>query len=196
MAAFHETVMEITPSLIALQGIDPGAAETVRRHPLTMMVPLVMVSDRIDRAGDVLNLCHYARLLICNTMAALSPGFTRRIQALLRGDEMLPPYTGALVKKALLYVNRYAESHISRWKLAESVHVSEDYLTRIFHREMGLSLWEYLNRYRVFLARDRLLQTNDTIQEIALCSGFQNHAYFCRVFKKIYGIPPGQIRNP
>jgi AraC-like DNA-binding protein len=196
MAAFHETVAEITPSLIALQGIDPAAAETIRRHPLTVMVPLVMVSDRIDRAGDVLSLCPYARILICNTMAALSPEFTHRIQALLRGDEMLPPYTGALVKKAVLYVNRHAESHISRWKLAESVHVSEDYLTRIFHREMGLSLWDYLNRYRVFLARDRLLQTNDTIQEIALCSGFQNQAYFCRVFKKIYGIPPGHIRKP
>jgi AraC-like DNA-binding protein len=101
-----------------------------------------------------------------------------------------------LVKKTILYFNKHLGSHISRWKLAESVHVSEDYLTRIFHREMGLSLWDYLNRYRILFAANLLRQSDDTIQEIALRSGFQDQAYFCRVFKKILGIPPGKIRQP
>jgi YesN/AraC family two-component response regulator len=82
-----------------------------------------------------------------------------------------------------------------RWKLADTVHVSEDYLTRIFHKEIGLSLWEYLNRYRIYIATKMLLETNDTIYEIAENSGFQDQAYFCRVFKKIYGVPPGKIRS-
>jgi len=40
-----------------------------------------------------------------------------------------------------------------------------------------------------------LIQTDEGIQEIAYRSGFQDHAYFCRVFKKIYGISPGQYRR-
>ena len=107
----------------------------------------------------------------------------------------MPPHTGALVKKAILYLNKNASQQIVRWKLADTVHVSEDYLTRIFHKEIGLSLWEYLNRYRIFLATKMLLETNDTIYEIAEKSGFQDQAYFCRVFKKVYGIPPGKIRT-
>ena len=72
---------------------------------------------------------------------------------------------------------------------------SEDYLTRIFHKEMGLSLWEYLNRHRIHLATELLLHTNNTIYEVAEKTGFQDQAYFCRVFKKIHGVPPGKIRT-
>jgi AraC-like DNA-binding protein len=60
---------------------------------------------------------------------------------------------------------------------------------------MGLSPWDYLNRFRVFFAAGLLLKTDETIQEIAFRSGFQDHAYFCRVFKKIYGLSPGQYRK-
>ncbi|MDR3170273.1 MAG: helix-turn-helix domain-containing protein [Treponema sp.] len=195
MTAFNETVTELTPSMVVLNSLNTEAVEAIRRHPLTVMVPLVLVCERIESAADVLNICRYSRLLLCHRAVASSPEFTGRIKALLGGEEMLPPHTGALVKKALLYFNLHAESHISRWKLAEAVHVSEDYLTRIFHLEMGLSLWDYLNRYRIFLAADLLRQTDDSIQEIALRSGFQNQAYFCRVFKKIYGLPPSQVRK-
>ena len=100
-----------------------------------------------------------------------------------------------LVKKAILYFDQNAGSYISRWKLADSVNVSEDYLSRIFHREMGLPLWDYLNRLRIFVAADLLLQTDESIQAIALRTGFQDQSYFCRIFKKIYGVPPGHFRR-
>ncbi|MDR2480631.1 MAG: helix-turn-helix domain-containing protein [Treponema sp.] len=195
MTAFNETVGEINPSLIIFNTFNTDGAAAVRQHPLTVMVPVVMISDRIDNAGDVMTISQYSRLIICHRAAALSAEFKTRIKALAGGDEILPPHTGVLVKKAILYFGQHAESHISRWKLADSVNVSEDYLTRIFHREMGLPLWDYLNRYRVFLAAGLLRHTDDTIQDIASRTGFQDQSYFCRVFKKIYGVPPGCLRK-
>jgi AraC-like DNA-binding protein len=195
MGLFNETVSEILPALIVLNGLSADTVEQVRRHPLTVTAPIVAVSDRIQSAAEVVSISRYSRVLLCHSAVAESSEFTDRITALIGGDEILPPHTGALVKKTLLYFDGHAEFHISRWKLAESVHISEDYLTRIFHREMGLSLWDYLNRYRVFFAANLLRKTDDTIQEIALRSGFQDQAYFCRVFKKIYGFPPGKLRK-
>ncbi|MCR5606171.1 MAG: helix-turn-helix transcriptional regulator [Treponema sp.] len=151
--------------------------------------------DTILSEEDVSYLCENPRIILCNRGAAESVQFGERVQAILSGDEILPPHTGALVKNAILYLNKNASAQIVRWKLADVVHVSEDYLTRIFHKEIGLSLWEYLNRYRIYLATKMLLETNDTIYEIAENSGFQDQAYFCRVFKKIYGVPPGKIRT-
>ena len=87
------------------------------------------------------------------------------------------------------------EIRVSRWQLAEYVNISEDYLTRIFKKDMGLSPWDYLNRYRVQLATEMLTQTGSTINEVASATGFQDQAYFCRVFKKIKGVSPGQVRN-
>jgi AraC-like DNA-binding protein len=195
MTAFNETVGEISPSLIIFNTLNTAGAAAVRQHPLTVMVPIIMISDRIDNAGDVMTLGQYSRLIICHKAAALSAEFKARVAALIGGDEILPPHTGLLVKKAILYFGQHAESHVFRWKLADSVNVSEDYLSRIFHREMGLSLWDYLNRCRIFLAVELLRQTDDPIQDIAGRTGFQDQAYFCRVFKKIYGVSPGQIRK-
>ena len=195
MSAFNETVGEIHPSLIIFNTLNLAGAAAVRQHPVTVTVPVIMISERIDNAGDVMTLSQYSRLVICHRAAASSPEFRSRIQALVSGDEILPPHTGVLVKKAILYFGQHAESHISRWKLADSVNVSEDYLTRIFHRELGLSLWDYLNRYRIFLAAELLRKTDDTIADVAYRTGFQDQSYFCRVFKKIYGIPPGHLRK-
>jgi len=143
----------------------------------------------------VMRLSQYPRLIICHRAVSSSPEFRARLKALIGRDEILPPHTGVLVKKAILYFDQHSESQISRWKLADSVNVNEDYLTRIFHREMGMSPWDYLNRLRVFLAAEFLRQTDKTIQDIALQTGFNDQAYFCRVFKKIYGVSPKQLRK-
>jgi DNA-binding LacI/PurR family transcriptional regulator/AraC-like DNA-binding protein len=195
MAVFNETVAECTPALVVINSVNIEAAALIRQHPLTVTIPIVMIADRIDSAPDIMKLSQFSRLIICHRAAASSPEFVERVKALMAGDEILPPHTGALVKKTLLYFDRHLDSPVSRWKLAEAVNVSEDYLTRIFHREMGLSPWDYLNRFRVFFAAGLLVKTDETIQEIASRSGFQDHAYFCRVFKKIYGLSPGQYRK-
>jgi DNA-binding LacI/PurR family transcriptional regulator/AraC-like DNA-binding protein len=195
IASFNETVAEIPPSLVVFNEISSADVAVVRRHPVTVMVPIIIISERIDNTGDVMAISQYSRLIICHRAVSFSPEFRARISALVAGDEILPPHTGVLVKKAILYFDRNAESHISRWKLADSINTSEDYLTRIFHREMGLALWDYLNRYRIFLAADLLRRTDKTIQDIAYETGFQEQSYFCRVFKKIYGISPGQLRK-
>ncbi len=194
-ADFTEIVANITPDLIVMDSVDINAIEIIRRHPLAVMVPIIAVPEKIESPEDVMNLSQFSRIILCNRSIAASREFAVRVKAIIAGDEILPPHTGLLVKKAILYLNQHAESHISRWKLADSVNVSEDYLTRIFHREMGFPLWEYLNRYRVCLAMDLLVHTNDTIYEIAMRTGFQDQAYFCRVFKKICGIPPGHLRK-
>lgn len=191
-----DAVSRAAPSLIVLNSIDIEAIEAARNHPATAMTPIIAVPKRIQSPEDVEKLCRYPYLVLCNRSVADRGEFSLRACAIASGDAILPLYTGALVKKVLLYFNRHAESHISRWKVADSVNVSEDYLTRIFRREMGCSLWEYLNQYRVALAAELLTHTGETIYEIAMKTGFQDQAYFCRVFKKIYGKAPGQLRTP
>lgn len=195
MNEFDSILGEITPSLIVFETVDEETIKRIRKNSKTVLVPIIVIPDSILSEEEVEVLCSHPRIILCNRGAAESEQFNSRIHDILNGDEILPPHTGALVKKAILYLNKNASQQIVRWKLADTVHVSEDYLTRIFHKEIGLSLWEYLNRYRIYLATKMLLETNDTIYEIAEKSGFQDQAYFCRVFKKIYGVPPGKIRT-
>ncbi|MDR1399153.1 MAG: helix-turn-helix domain-containing protein [Treponema sp.] len=195
MERFTRTIAEITPLFIVVYGLDVAAIAEIRRHPRTLMAPVVLIADHIKTPEVIMDLCHYSRLLICNSAVATSPEFVSRFRALGSGAEILPPHTGAFVKKAILYLNQNAKGFISRWKLADAVHVSEDYLSRVFHCEMGISLWDYLSRYRVFIAVDLLRHTDLSIQEVAFGAGFQDHAYFCRVFRKFYGMSPSCMRK-
>ena len=195
LASFEETVSKLSPSLVVLDSLDVGAVEKIRRNPVTELCPVFVLPEHILEEDDVTSLMRIPRVILANRCVACSEEFAVRARAVLAGEEVLPPDTGALVKKAVCYLNVNAGSQISRWKLADSVHVSEDYLTRIFHKETGLSPWEYLNRYRIFLASQLLLHTNSTVYDVAEKCGFQDQAYFCRVFKKIHGVPPGKFRS-
>lgn len=196
-----EVLKEIKPALIVFEKCDIEAVKKIRKDSKLVTTPILFIPEDMFTEKEVEKICEFPKILYCNHGVCESEEFGNRICEIISSEasgastEILPPHTGALVKKAIYYLNKNSSTQIVRWKLADSVHVSEDYLTRVFHQETGLSLWEYLTRYRIFIARKMLLETNSTIYEIAEKTGFQDQAYFCRVFKKIYGIPPGKIRT-
>ena len=200
ISAFNETVTTINPRIIICNSVNTQGISEIRKHPITVTVPVIMIEKKINSASDIMALSRFSGLVICHRSAAFSIEFQSRLQDILDSAEksnqrILPPHTGSLVKKTILYFDQNVRSLITRRQLADAINVNEDYLTRIFHKEMGLSLWNYLNRLKVYTAQEMLLQTDESIQEIALYLGFQDYAYFCRLFKKIYGLPPGQLRK-
>ncbi len=192
---YASVVGDYSPGLFVItRDVSVDDIEAIRKLHVGGAVPILLMRDTFA-AADVERLCLLPRVLICNSCMAESDGFISRIRGLLGGDDILPPLTGALVKRAVVYLCKHATNQISRWQLAEAVNVSEDYLTRIFRKELGLSPWDYLNRYRIHLASEMLRQTAMTINEVASRTGFQDQAYFCRVFKKVKGCPPGRVRG-
>jgi DNA-binding LacI/PurR family transcriptional regulator/AraC-like DNA-binding protein len=188
-----EQAAVLLPAAVMLGTLDTEAITAFRRRDA--MTPLVILPDRITDREAVEQICLLPRVILCHRAAAYSGAFTERLCSIVDGGKILPVSTGKLVKKALPFIDEMGTSQISRWKLAASVHVSEDYFTRIFRRELGLSPWEYINRLRVSIAAEMLLHTGKPIYAIALDTGFKECAYFNRVFKKIYGKPPNQLRK-
>ena len=111
------------------------------------------------------------------------------------GTDTLPAHTSGLVKQAIAFFHQNYARPVSRWEIAEAVGVSEDYISRVFNRELNISPWDYLNRYRVLQSKNLLLQTTDTIGVIAHQVGFKDQAYFSRVFHKVTGMSPQAFRE-
>jgi transcriptional regulator GlxA family with amidase domain len=111
------------------------------------------------------------------------------------GTDNLPAHTSALVKQAIAYLHQNYTRPVSRWEIAEAVGVSEDYLSRVFNRELNISPWDYLNRYRVLQSRQLLMNTTEAIGSIARQVGFKDQAYFSRVFHKVTGTSPQAFRD-
>jgi transcriptional regulator GlxA family with amidase domain len=117
------------------------------------------------------------------------------LHRLLVGTDALPPHTSALVKRTLAYFHQNYDRPLSRREVADAIRVSENHLTRIFRRELGLSPWDYLNRYRIRRARELLLTTSDSVTSVALQVGFSDPAYFSRVFRRQVGLSPSAFRE-
>ena len=181
-------------ALFILQKVDPLAVESIRKKRRFSKTPVLVVKDKFTK-DDAERLSPFPEVLMVNTSITESEDFITRVVSLVGGDELLPPLTSVLVKRAIAYLNEYATHSVSRWQIAASVNISEDYLTRIFRKEVGLSPWDYLNRFRIQIASKLLLETGASISDIASMTGFQDQAYFCRVFRKVKGFPPGNIRS-
>jgi AraC-like DNA-binding protein len=107
----------------------------------------------------------------------------------------LASHTSALVARAIDYIQHHHARDLSRHEIAAHIGVSENYLTLIFHREFGLSPWEYLHRYRVERAKSLLRETDESITAIAALVGFGDPAYFSRVFRKLERCAPREYRE-
>ena len=107
------------------------------------------------------------------------------------GEDPYPVY----VWKALAVIDgNYSDCELSVHRIATQVGCSDDHLTRQFKQVTGISTQEYLRRYR-FARAMSLLQTEESIAQVAKQSGFRTLSYFSREFAKELGITPSNYRN-
>ena len=100
-----------------------------------------------------------------------------------------------LIKNIKAYVMRNLGFDIRMEEIAALFHYNPRYLGRLFKRETGLGLREFINRQRIEVAKERLRTTAHSVIEIAGEVGFENVTYFNRVFKQAEGRTPTQYRQ-
>lgn len=66
--------------------------------------------------------------------------------------------------------------------------------SRCFKKNIGQSPMEYLIKYRLNQSKKLLLETDMTITDICQQCGFSDSAYFGKVFRRSFGITPGEYR--
>lgn len=98
------------------------------------------------------------------------------------------------IEKVIQYIHCNLDREIHRSDVARWVNFNEDYVSRIFKKEKGISLKEYIIREKMKLARDLLRTTNFSIGTIAAKVGFDHFSHFSMTYKKIMGVTPMEER--
>lgn len=80
-------------------------------------------------------------------------------------------------------------------EMARAASLSVAQFRRQFHRWFGMAPHRYIDQHRIGVARYLLASTALSVTEVAIRSGFDNAAHFCRAFKKRTGVPPTQFRR-
>lgn len=103
------------------------------------------------------------------------------------------PYSKRMVAM-VTYLRDNLHRPISRLELAEAFAITPQHVDALFRKELAMSPTQFLHRERILQAYRYLQIDGMSINEAAARVGFQDVSYFSRVFKKVTGMRPGQVR--
>ncbi|MBT2720513.1 helix-turn-helix domain-containing protein [Bacillus sp. ISL-46] len=107
-----------------------------------------------------------------------------------------PQEKGSVVDIVKNYINHHlGEQRLTRDEIANYVYLNPDYLTRLFKKQTGLSISDYLQQKRIEYAKKLLIETNLPVSEVALSAGYSNFSYFSTIFKKSTQLNPMEYRK-
>src|SRR6476620_4300168 len=103
--------------------------------------------------------------------------------------------TEATVSRAMKLIETGALDQSSVAALANRLEIGERQLRRLFSRHIGAAPITVAQTRRVLLAKQLIHQTNLSMIEVALASGFGSVRRFNETFQRMYGRPPSELRR-
>lgn len=102
---------------------------------------------------------------------------------------------GTAVQRAVDWIRARKNLPIRTTEVAEALQYNADYLNRLFRKEFGQTLKEYIGNVKMDEIRRRLLTTDDSLQTIAAETGFSDYKYFLRFFRQRESVSPTEYRS-
>lgn len=99
------------------------------------------------------------------------------------------------MQAVLAYIRLHYAEKIRIEQLAVLSGLSSSRLFVTFKAATGCSPIAYLNNYRLSMAAERLIRTDDSIADIARCVGIEDAVYFNKQFRKQYAVSPSAYRR-
>ena len=129
------------------------------------------------------------------------PYFTNRELQSLKSLLSVVLFSGAItfeesdtLTKISAYIEENLSDDLSLTAICKRFFISKNTLYKLFRKEHGCTIGEFISARRLEKAKQLLKETNDTILSIGRDLGFSGYSYFCRFFKSGTGITPGEYR--
>lgn len=103
---------------------------------------------------------------------------------------------GSKVRGAIKFIGRNFQKKITRDEIAESINVTPQYLSNLFHKECDILLNDYINRHRIQKSIECLKRDDNLkISEVASAVGIPSVNHFYKLFKALTGQTPQQYKK-
>lgn len=105
------------------------------------------------------------------------------------------PNLKPLTNLAVTYIKEHLADNLTVKDTAKALTVNANYLSSLFHKDMGMTFIDFVNKERTNQASALLRHTNLQIQQIASTVGYNNTSYFAKQFLRFQGVSPSQHRR-
>ena len=102
---------------------------------------------------------------------------------------------GDLVTRIKRYIDAHLEEGPSLTELSDHFHFSREYLLRVFKKEEGVTILQYINDLKLELAKNMLKKQGRAVKDVASALGFSSTAYFIRFFRTKTGMSPQSYKS-
>lgn len=93
------------------------------------------------------------------------------------------------------YIYSHIHSRITVSELAKHLNFSESYLSKLFHKEMGLPISQYILNLKIEKAKNLLQYSEYSVIDISNYLSFSSQSHFIQVFQKYTGMTPHKYRT-
>lgn len=101
-----------------------------------------------------------------------------------------------LIHRSVKYIEaNYSRQDLYTPMLARMSGMGETYYRSIFTAVFGVAPTKYIQQYRVDKAKELLIRSGASVEDIAVAVGFANSSYFCKVFKSLTGLTPSEFAD-
>ena len=118
-----------------------------------------------------------------------------QVSLLNHHDGKATPTNNEMLLPLIQYIHQHYEQQLTLDHISDFMHLNKNYLSQLFKKEVGLTFVAYLTQYRIEQAKLRLRTTHDSLADIAQQVGYNDPAYFSRIFKKVTDLSPNQYRQ-
>jgi AraC-like DNA-binding protein len=99
------------------------------------------------------------------------------------------------IQNIITYIDQHLCEQLTLEDVSRMAGFSRYHFLRIFKRETGIGIRDYIKTRRMYRAVDFLLTTELSVMDIAIILQFDSQEAFTRAFKREYSLPPGQYRR-
>jgi len=100
-----------------------------------------------------------------------------------------------VVERVTRYLLSNLDQNLSREAAANHVYLHPDYLTRLFKKELGCTIPEFILQERMKLAKQLLAHSELPVSAVSMASGYANFSHFAKLFKQRTGLTPVEFRQ-
>ncbi|KRE98429.1 hypothetical protein ASG89_05325 [Paenibacillus sp. Soil766] len=100
----------------------------------------------------------------------------------------------ALIETIKAYIQEDLNG-VTRERIAAYVHLNAAYLSRIFKKETGQSMMDYIIAEKMKQAKVLLIESRTRISDICEQLGYENFSHFSKMFKRVAGMTPQEYRK-
>jgi two-component system response regulator YesN len=99
------------------------------------------------------------------------------------------------VNRVISIMHENREGRIRLDQLAKEVNLNVNYLCRVFKRDTGKSIVQYMNELKILQSMELLKLPDCRVKEVAASVGIDDPVYFNRLFRKTVGVSPSEYRK-